>query len=215
MTADAVAGAVRYRSRTGRAVLLAAVLGSGIAFLDGTVVNVALPRMAADLDVGFATMQWVLDAYLLTLAGFVLVGGAISDVLGRRRIFLIGLIGFGVASAGCGVAPSGSVLVVARAVQGLAGALLVPGSLALISGTFVDEDRDRAIGAWSGLAGLASALGPFVGGWLVDAASWRWVFFLNIPIVVAAVLVTVRDVPESRGDDVGATWRRLDVPGAA
>ena len=207
-------GDVAYRSRTGRAVLVATVLGSGVAFLDGTVVNVALPHMARTLDAGFSTMQWVLDSYLLMLGAFVLVGGAVGDVLGRRRVFLAGLVGFGFASAACGAAPSGALLVSARAVQGLAGALLVPGSLALIAASFAPGDRDRAIGTWSGLAGLASALGPFVGGWLVDSVSWRWVFYLNLPLIAVAVAVTVAAVPESR-DGENRGWRSLDVPGAA
>jgi EmrB/QacA subfamily drug resistance transporter len=197
------------------------VLGSGVAFLDGTVVNVALPRIATSLDAGFSTMQWVLDAYLLTLGAFVLVGGAVGDVLGRRAVFLTGLGGFGVTSAVCGVAPNGPVLVAGRALQGLAGALLVPGSLALITSLFDPADRDRAIGAWSGLAGLASAIGPFLGGWLVDAASWRWVFLLNLPLIAVAVVVTVRGVPESREEASPdpATQRHrgrraVDVPGA-
>jgi EmrB/QacA subfamily drug resistance transporter len=196
-------------------VLLATVLGSGVAFLDGTVVNVALPHMAVSLDAGFATMQWVLDAYLLTLGAFVLVGGALGDVLGRRKVFLFGLGGFALASAACGAAPNGSVLVAARAVQGVAAALLVPGSLALIAAAFAAEDRDRAIGAWSGLAGLASAIGPFLGGWLVDAVSWRWVFYLNLPLIAVAMAVTLLAVPESR--DEGETrrgWSDLDIPGA-
>ena len=210
-------GDVAYGSSAGRAVLAAAILGSGVAFLDGTVVNVALPHMAADLHAGFSAMQWVLDAYLLTLGSLVLVGGALGDVLGRRRVFLIGLVGFGVTSAACGLAPTPRVLVSARAAQGLAAALLVPGSLALISASFRDADRDRAIGAWSGLAGLATALGPFLGGWLVDAASWRWVFLINPPLVAAAVVVTVRGVPESRDPTVAREHlvAALDLPGAA
>jgi EmrB/QacA subfamily drug resistance transporter len=196
-------------------VLVATVLGSGIAFLDGTVVNVALPQMATSLDAGFSTMQWVLDAYLLTLGAFVLVGGAIGDVLGRRRVFLVGLVGFGIASALCGLAPNATLLVVARAIQGVAGALLVPGSLALITSLFAPGDRDRAIGAWSGLAGLASAVGPFLGGWLVDVASWRWVFLLNLPLVALAVVVTVRGVPESRDTQTAGDHRSVDVAGAA
>ena len=206
---------VTFDSKAGRGVLLATVLGSGVAFLDGTVVNVALPRMATSLDAGFTTMQWVLDAYLLTLGAFVLVGGALGDVLGRRRVFLYGLGGFAVASAACGAAPNGGVLVAARAVQGTAAALLVPGSLALIAASFTAADRDRAIGAWSGLAGLASAIGPFLGGWLVDAASWRWVFYLNLPLIAVAIAVTLLTVPESRDeDDVRRSWRDLDLPGA-
>src|SRR5579875_728460 len=172
--------------------------------------------MARSLGAGFSTMQWVLDAYLLTLGSLVLVGGAVGDVVGRRRVFVIGLVGFGITSALCGAAPTSGVLVVARAVQGIAAALLVPGSLALITATFADADRDRAIGAWSGLAGLASALGPFVGGWLVDAASWRWVFFINLPLIAVAVAVTLRAVPESHDPDVGRgpLLPQLDLPGA-
>ena len=209
-------GDVTYRSRTGRGILLATVLGSGVAFLDGTVVNVALPRMAVGLDAGFTTMQWVLDSYLLTLGAFVLVGGALGDVLGRRRVFLFGLGGFAIASAACGAAPNGTVLVGARAVQGLAAALLVPGSLALIAASFTAEDRDRAIGAWSGLAGLASAIGPFIGGWLVDAVSWRWVFYLNLPLIAVAIAVTLATVPESSdAGEAGRRLRNLDGAGAA
>jgi EmrB/QacA subfamily drug resistance transporter len=203
---------VAYSSPAGRAVLLVTVLGSGVAFLDGTVVNVALPQMATSLDAGFTTMQWVLDAYLLTLGAFVLVGGALGDTLGLRRVFLVGLVGFGLTSAACGAAPDATVLVVARALQGVAGALLVPASLALVTSLFVATDRDRAIGAWSGLSGIASAAGPFLGGWLVDVASWRWVFLLNLPLVAVAVAVTLRSVPDGRAP-VGVT-PSLDLPGA-
>jgi EmrB/QacA subfamily drug resistance transporter len=208
-------GEVAYASPAGRAVLLATVLGSGVAFLDGTVVNVALPRMATSLDAGFSTMQWVLDAYLLTLGAFVLVGGAVGDALGRRPVFLVGLVAFGVTSAACGVAPDATVLVIARALQGIAAALLVPASLALVTSLFTAADRDRAIGAWSGLSGLASAAGPFLGGWLVDAASWRWVFLLNLPLVAVAVVVTVRGVPDVREPVATSSGRSLDLAGAA
>src|SRR4051794_21469788 len=171
--------------------------------------------MATSLGGGFTTMQWVLDAYLLTLGAFVLVGGALGDVLGRRRVFLYGLVGFAAASAACGAAPNGNVLVAARAVQGVAAALLVPGSLALIAASFADHDRDRAIGTWSGLAGLASAIGPFLGGWLVDAVSWRWVFYLNLPFIAVAMAVTLLAVPESHDEsEEGRGWGDLDVPGA-
>jgi EmrB/QacA subfamily drug resistance transporter len=207
---------VRYASRAGRAVLLATIVGSGVAFLDTTVVNVALPPIARSLGAGFSTMQWVLDAYLLSLGALVLVGGAVGDVLGRRRVFVVGLLGFGVTSAVCGAAPNADVLIAGRAVQGVAAALLVPGSLAIITSAIAAEDRDRAIGRWSGLAGLAGAFGPFVGGWLIDVASWRWVFFLNLPLVAVAVTVALRHVPEI---DPPATRRQglaqLDLPGAA
>jgi EmrB/QacA subfamily drug resistance transporter len=206
---------VPYRSPAGRAVLLATILGSGVAFLDGTVVNVALPRIALSFGAGFSTMQWVLDAYLLSLGALVLVGGALGDVFGRRRVVLVGLVGFGVTSAVCGAAPTTGVLIAGRAVQGVAAALLVPGSLAIITSSIAAEDRDRAIGQWSGLAGLTSAIGPFVGGWLIDVASWRWVFFLNLPLIAAAVAVTLKGVPESHDPAVrGHGLARLDLPGA-
>ena len=198
-------------SRGGRWVVAATALGSGMAFLDGSVVNVALPAMRRDLGGGIAMQQWVLDGYLLTLSALLLLGGALGDRYGRKRVFVFGLIGFTVASLGCGLAPTGGALIAARAVQGVAGALLVPGSLALIDASIASEDRGRAVGAWAGLAGVSSAIGPFVGGWLVDASSWRWVFLINLPIAVAAVVVTTRFVPESRSGDGG----RLDIVGAA
>ena len=214
-------GDIRAGTPAARWVLIATILGSGIAFLDGSVVNVVLPRVATSLSAGFTTMQWVLDAYLLTLGAFVLVGGALGDLLGRRAVFVTGLVGFGLASAACGAAPNGGWLVAARAVQGVAAALLVPGSLALITALFAAADRDRAIGTWSGLAGLATALGPFAGGWLVSVASWRWVFLLNLPLVAAATWVTLRHVPESREAAAYAVdarpcrdTRDLDLPGA-
>ena len=206
----------RYRSPAGRAILLATILGSGVAFLDGTVVNVALPRIALSFHAGFSTMQWVLDAYLLSLGSLVLIGGAIGDVLGRRRVFLIGLVGFGITSAICGAAPTTGVLIAGRAVQGVAAALLVPGSLSIITASIAPEDRDRAIGRWSGLAGLTSAIGPFIGGWLIVVASWRWVFFLNLPLIAVAIMVTLKSVPESHDPAVRhAGLSMLDLPGAA
>jgi EmrB/QacA subfamily drug resistance transporter len=206
-----VAGAVRYGTSTGRWVILATVLGSGIAFLDGTVVNVALPTIADDLGAGLSGLQWTLDAYLLTLSSLLLLGGSLGDIYGRRRVYVSGLVGFTGASLLCGVAPTMGTLIAARALQGVGGALLVPGSLAIIAASFRPEDRSRAVGAWSGLAGVSGALGPFVGGWLIDAVSWRLVFLVNLPLAAAAVLVTLRHVPESR--DTGAR-HRPDVPGA-
>lgn len=191
--------------------MVAAALGSGVAFLDGSVVNVALPAIGRDVGGGFSVLQWVLDGYLLSLSALLLLGGALGDRYGRRRVFLVGLTMFTVASLGCGLAPTGSVLILARLLQGIGGALLIPGSLALIDASVQQQDRGRAIGTWAGLSGVASALGPFLGGWLVDAASWRWVFFINVPLAAAAMVVTVRHVPESR--DTSATGR-LDLAGA-
>lgn len=207
---------VAYSSAAGRWVLLATVLGSGVAFLDGTVVNVALPAIGRDLSTGFSSLQWVLDAYLLTLGALVLVGGSLGDIFGRRRMFVVGLLGFMLASAACGLAPSAGALIAARAVQGVAAALLVPGSLALLSSSYAPADRARAVGAWSALATLASAAGPFVGGYLVDAVSWRWVFLLNVPLVAVAVAVTVTRVPEPVAARApGVARQHLDVTGAA
>ncbi len=203
---------LRTGTTTGRWVILVAVLGSGVAFLDGTVVNAALPAIAKDLDSSLADLQWVLTGYLLTLGSFLVIGGSIGDLFGRRRAFVVGLVGFGVASLLCGLAPSNGTLIAARCIQGVAAALLVPGSLAIISASFHPDDRGRAIGAWSGLAGVASALGPFLGGWLIDAVSWRWVFFINLPLIAVAVVLALRHVPETRDYDAD---RRVDVLGGA
>jgi EmrB/QacA subfamily drug resistance transporter len=171
-------------------VVLAAVLGSGMAMLDATVVNVALPALGEDLGAGIDGLAWTLNGYTLTLAAFILLGGSLGDRFGRRRVFVIGTIWFALASLLCGLAPSVELLVAARALQGVGGALLTPGSLAMIAGLFEGEERGRAIGLWSGLSGLASAAGPFVGGWLIDMAGWRWVFLVNLPvgIVVLAMI---------------------------
>jgi EmrB/QacA subfamily drug resistance transporter len=193
-------------------VLLATVLGSGIAFLDATVVNVALPTIGEELDAGISGLQWVVNAYTLTLSGFLLLGGSLGDHYGRRRVFVIGVIWFAVASLLCGIAPSAEALIAARALQGIGGALLTPGSLAIIEASFRAEDRGPAIGAWSGLGGVTAAIGPFVGGWLVQAASWRWIFLINLPLAVVVVWVAQRHVPETRDPSVG---RGLDYTGAA
>ncbi|HEX4490675.1 MAG TPA: MFS transporter [Acidimicrobiia bacterium] len=191
------AGEVRFGTATGRWVVVATVLGSGIAFLDGTVVNVALPTIGRDLHAGIRELQWILDGYLVTLSALLLLGGSLGDLYGRKRGFLAGLVGFTAASAACGFAPNAHVLVAARVVQGAGAALLVPGSLALISASFHPDDRGRAIGAWSGLAGVAGAIGPFLGGWLIDAVSWRLIFFINVPLAALCFAITVRYVPES------------------
>ena len=206
----AVAPLVHYGTTDGRWVLAACVLGSGIAFLDSTVVNVALPAIGEDLDAGVSGLQWTVNGYLVTLSALVLLGGSLGDRLGRRRVFVVGLIGFAIASLLCGLAPTTGALVAARALQGVAGALLVPGSLAIISATFHPDDRSRAVGAWSGLAGVTSAIGPFVGGWLVDAVSWRLVFLINLPLTAAAVWIAVRHVPETFDESAG----RPDLAGA-
>lgn len=203
---------VRFAEARGRWVLLATVLGSGIAMLDATVVNVALPRIGDDLDADLGGLQWTLNGYTLTLASFILLGGSLADRLGRRKLFVVGTIWFAAASALCGLAPNVEVLVAARALQGIGGALLTPGSLAIISASFVPADRGKAIGAWSGLGGIAGAAGPFIGGWLVEAYSWRLVFLVNLPLAAVVVLVALRHVPESV--DPTATGK-VDVPGAA
>lgn len=203
---------VALASPTARWLIVTAVLGSGVAFLDGTVVNVALPAIGRELGGGLAAQQWVLDGYLLTLGALLLAGGAMGDRYGRRRLFVIGLVAFTVASLACGLAPSAGVLIGARLVQGVGAAALVPGSLALIDAGIREKDRGRAIGIWAGMSGVTSALGPFVGGWLVDAASWRWVFLLNVPLAAAAIAIAARHVAETR--DPTRTGRP-DIAGAA
>ncbi|HEV7824003.1 MAG TPA: MFS transporter [Mycobacteriales bacterium] len=195
---------------TARWVLLATVLGSGLAMLDATVVNVALRAVGDDFGASFAGLQWTLNGYTLTLASLILLGGALGDRYGRRRVFLVGVVWFAAASLLCGLAPNIETLVAARALQGVGGALLTPGSLAILSATFDPRDRAAAIGAWSGLGGIAGALGPFVGGWLVEAVSWRAVFLVNLPLAALVIAVALRHVPEN--SDPGAV-RRLDVPG--
>jgi len=195
---------VEFGTARGRWVILAAILGSGIAFLDSTVVNVALPHIGDDLGGGLSGLQWTLDGYLLTLSALLLLGGALGDEYGRKRMFVIGLVWFTAASVLCGAAPSIGMLIAARALQGVGGALLVPGSLALITASFRPQDHGSAIGAWSGLTGVATALGPFLGGWLVDSVSWRLVFLINVPLAAVALWVTLRHVPESRDPQAGA-----------
>ncbi|MGH3980399.1 MAG: MFS transporter [Pseudonocardiaceae bacterium] len=191
---------VRLGTPTGRWVLLATVSGSGLAMLDATVVNVALRQIGADLDAGFGDLQWIVNGYTLTLAALILLGGSLGDRFGRRRVFVTGVVWFAGASLLCGLAPTPEVLVAARALQGIGGALLTPGSLAIISASFATGERARAIGAWSGLSGVAGAMGPFVGGWLV-ALDWRLVFLVNLPVAVFVVAVTLRHVPETRDAD--------------
>jgi EmrB/QacA subfamily drug resistance transporter len=200
---------VRLNTARGRGVLLATVLASGVAFLDSTVVNVALPALSHDLHAGMAGLQWTMDAYLLTLSALLLVGGSLGDTFGHRRTFVLGLVWFGAASAACGFAPSIVALVAARAVQGAGAALLVPGSLAVLKESFAEDEQGQAIGAWSGLSGVTTALGPIVGGWLITAWSWRVVFFLNLPLAAAAIWAALQCVPKSQ-----TSQRRIDVAGA-
>ncbi|AKT52575.1 major facilitator transporter [Arsenicicoccus sp. oral taxon 190] len=196
----------------GRAALAGLTLGSGVAILDGSVVNVALRSIGADLDASLAQLQWVVNGYLLALASLVLVGGALGDRLGRRRVYLAGVVWFGVASALCALAQDPWQLVALRVVQGVGAALLTPGALAIIQSSFRPQDRAPAIGTWAGYSGIAAALGPLVGGWLVEHATWRWVFAINIPLCLAVVLLTARTIPETR--DPQARGRRFDVVGA-
>ncbi len=209
---DPPRGVVEYRSARGRWVLAATVLGSALAFIDATIITIALPAIGAEFGASTADLQWTVNGYGLTLAAFLLLGGSLGDRFGRRRVFLVGVVWFAVASLGCALAPGVGWLVAARAVQGIGGALLTPGSLAIIQSTFAGEDRGRAIGAWSGMSGIAGAVAPFLGGWLVEAANWRWVFGINVPLAALVVAVTLRQVPESADDEAP---RRLDVAGTA
>jgi EmrB/QacA subfamily drug resistance transporter len=181
-----------------RWVLAATIIGSSMAFVDGTIVNVALPAIQRDLDATASDMQWVVESYALFLAALLLVGGALGDHYGRRRIFMIGVALFAAASAGCALANNPGMLIFARALQGIGGAMLVPGSLALISASFPESERGRAIGTWSGFSGITAAIGPVVGGWLVDRYSWIWAFLVNIPFAIVVLVLCWKHVPESR-----------------
>ena len=209
MTVPAGPTDLRMGTPAARWVLLTTVLGSGLVMLDGTVVNVALERIGTELGASFGGLQWTVNAYTLTLASLILLGGSLGDRYGRRRVFVIGVVWFAVASLLCGLAPNLELLVAGRALQGVGGALLTPGSLALISASFRGPDRAAAIGAWSGLGGIAGAVGPFVGGWLVEW-TWRAVFLINLPLAVLVVVVALRHVPETRDPDAAPG---LDVPG--
>ena len=211
MTALTVAEPLAIGGARGRWVIAATVLGSGMAFLDATVVNVALPAIGRSLDTGLAGLAWTINGYTLTLAALILLGGSLGDRLGRRRVFVVGVWWFAAASLLCGLAPNVGTLIAARGLQGVGGALLTPGSLAILQSAFRPDDRARAIGAWSGLAGIAGAIGPLAGGWLVEVASWRWVFLINLPVAAAVVVVTQRHVPESRDP---AASPHVDVTGA-
>ena len=205
------AGGIRMGTARGRWVLLTTVLGSSLAMIDSTVVNVALAHIGAEFDAGFVALQWTVNAYTLTLASLILLGGSLGDHFGRRRIFVIGVVWFAVASLLCGLSPNVETLIAARALQGVGGALLTPGSLALISASFHGPDRAAAVGAWSGLGGIAGAIGPFLGGWLVEW-NWRAVFLINLPLAVLVVVVALRHVPESRDTE---SVPGLDISGTA
>jgi EmrB/QacA subfamily drug resistance transporter len=202
---------IAWGTPAARWVLLATVTGSGLAFLDATTVNVALPAIGGDLDADIGGLQWVLNAYTLALAALIPLGGSLADHFGRRRIYQLGVVWFAAASLLCGLAPSGELLALARGLQGVGGALLTPGSLAILQASFAPDARARAIGAWSGLSGIAAAIGPLAGGWLIDAFSWRWIFFINLPLAALVLVVTAAHVPESRDREAP---RGFDVPGA-
>lgn len=202
---------ITWGTPAARWVVAATVLGSGVVFLDSTVVNVALPAIGEDLGADVAGLQWTANGYLVTLASLILLGGSLGDRFGRRRVFQIGLVWFAVASLVCAVAPNVGLLVAARALQGVGGALLTPGSLAILEASFAAGDRAKAIGAWSGLAGVSTAIGPLVGGWLVDSGSWRLIFLLNLPLIAATLVIAARHVPESSDPQAA---RQLDVAGA-
>jgi EmrB/QacA subfamily drug resistance transporter len=203
---------IAFQSAAGRWLVAVTVAGSGMAFLDSTVVNVALPKIGEDLHASTSALQWILNGYLLSLASLILLGGSLGDRLGRRLIFQVGIGIFTAASLLCAVAPTVELLIFARLLQGIGGALLTPGSLAIIEASFRPADRARAIGAWSGLGGVATAFGPLLGGWLIAAISWRAIFVINLPIGIFVALAASRHVPESR--DPTATGK-LDASGAA
>lgn len=198
--------------RTAPWVLAATILGSSLTFIDSTVVNVALPVLQRELGTDLAGAQWIVEAYLLMLSALVLLGGSLGDRSGRKRVFSAGIVLFAVASAGCGFARTNTQLIIGRAVQGMGAAMLVPGSLAIISASFSREDRGRAIGTWSGFTAISAGVGPVLGGWIIENASWRWIFFINPPLAAIVLAITWWHVPESRDESAG---ERVDIPGAA
>ena len=201
-------GLLAYRSAQGRWVVAAMILGSSVAGIDSTVVAVALPAIGRNLHVGFQDLQWTVTSYTLTLASLILVAGSLSDRWGRRRVFLVGLCWFTAASVLCAVAPGIGWLIAARAVQGIGGALMTPASLAIIEASFRPDERTRAIGTWAGFSGVSAAIAPFLGGWLLEAGSWRWIFLINVPVATVTAWATLRHVPESRDttQSGGADW---------
>ncbi len=192
-------------------VLAATIIASGMGFMDGTIVNVALPEIQETLGASAVDALWIVESYALMLAALILVGGSLGDHYGRRRVFVAGVALFTLASVWCGLAPNPAQLIAARTVQGIGGALMIPGSLAIISASFSEEDRGKAIGTWSGFSGVTAAIGPVLGGFLIDNVSWRAAFLINIPLAAIVLFVSLRHVPESRNPDAA----RLDIPGAA
>lgn len=205
-------GGLAYKSVAGRWVIAATVLGSGMAAIDATVVGIALPTIGRNFTATVDTLQWIVTGYTLTLAALLLLGGSLGDRFGRRRVFSVGVVWFALSSAACGFAPGSTALIVARVIQGVGAALLTPGSLAILQASFSQADRGSAIGAWSGLGGLASAAGPLLGGYLIAAASWRWIFFINVPIGALVLVLSERHVPESRDPNANGP---IDFAGAA
>ena len=205
-------GGVPLPARTKTLVLVAAILGTTVVTVDSTVVNVALPAIADDLGGGLAGQQWTSNAYLVTLGSLLLIGGSLGDIFGERRVFALGVVGFGVTSMACALAPTIETLVLARALQGVAGAALTPAALAVIVATFAPDERGKAVGAWTAWAGIGTVLGPLIGGQLVDSASWRWIFAINVPIVIITLILILRVVPAGRERDPEA---RVDIVGAA
>src|SRR5918999_1148035 len=194
-----------------RLVLVAAILGTTVVTVDSTVVNVALPAIEEDLGGGLAGQQWTSNAYLVTLSSLLLIGGSLGDLFGERRMFVVGVAGFGITSLLCALAPTIELLVVARALQGVSGALLTPAALAVIVAVFPPDERGRAVGAWTAWGGIGTVLGPLIGGQLVDSASWRWIFAINIPLVIGTIVLAWRVVPQAREVDSRA---KVDVAGA-
>ena len=219
MSIRSEASGVPCAAKSGPWILAATILGSSMAFIDSTIVNVAAPKFQSAFRASVVDVQWVIESYGLFLASLILAGGALGDWLGRRRVFLLGVAIFAAASAACGLAPTVHVLVIARSLQGIGAALLVPGSLAIISASFDENSRGRAIGTWSGFTAITTALGPVLGGWLIEYASWRWAFFLNVPLAAAVIALSLGHVPESRSsradhlDWIGALLATLSLGG--
>jgi EmrB/QacA subfamily drug resistance transporter len=191
-------------------VLIATIIGSGVVFLDGTVVNLALPHISTDLHASFSDLQWIVDGYMLTLSAFILIGGSLGDILGRKKMYLTGLAGFGIVSLFSGLAPNTEVLIGMRLLQGVFGALLVPGGLAIINTNFPKEERGKAIGTWAAWSGIFAAIGPLLGGWLITIGSWRWIFFINVPLILACYIIAKANVEDSKSPHP----RKIDYPGA-